>query len=71
MRARTYAAAVQLVSDAARHLELKDGDASESECKTFATDNPSVVIVVRDASGLKRIDHYLGCHGVSVHSATS
>lgn len=66
--ARTYAAAMKLLSDA-RYLEFKDSYVSDSECEVWATDNPTVTIVVENASSQKKITHYLGCQGFAREDA--
>ena len=63
MGARTFAKAMQLLTDSG-YLDFKDSyQSGGGECEIFATDNPTVVIVVADPVHPKRITHYLGCTG--------
>jgi hypothetical protein len=68
MGAKSYAAAMQILSDA-RYLEFRDSYSTERECEILATDNPTVTIVVSDANGPKTITHYRGCRGFARQEA--
>jgi hypothetical protein len=58
MGAKAYASAMELLRNA-RYQEFK----GRLECETLATDNPTVKIVVADASRQQTITHYVGCRG--------
>jgi hypothetical protein len=58
MDAKAYATATQLLRDA-RYQEFT----GSLVCEIFVTDNPTVEIVVADASGKQTITHYRGCRG--------
>ena len=58
MGAKAYTTATQLLRDA-RYQEFT----GSLDCETWATDNPTVEIVVTDASGQQTITHYRGCRG--------
>ena len=60
MDPKVYATAMQLLRDA-QYQEFT----GDLVCEIWATDNPTVKIVVTDASGQQTISHYMGCQGFS------
>ena len=58
MSTQAYATAMQLLRDA-RYPEF----IGRHECEIEVTDNPTVKIVVADASRQQTITHYVGCRG--------